>query len=111
MLYYLQMNCKRDNRMSEKKQEICKNCAHYRRHYILHKDRATAVNCGHCIAVRLKKRKPDDIACEHYEYCDYSADLPDRQEVVDYLTTDILKWIQEKEVPPVVERDEGFEFA
>ena len=95
--------------MHEKKEKTCKTCTHYRRHYIIHKDRATAVNCGHCVAVRLKKRRPDDAACGHYEYCDPSADLPDRQEVVDYLTVDFLKWVQEKALPPEVELDEGFD--
>ena len=93
--------------MENKKAHICKNCAHYRWHYILDKDRATAVNCGRCIAVRLKKRKPDDIACRYYEYCDHAANLPDRQGVVDYLSVDFLQWVQEKVLPPVVEGDEG----
>lgn len=87
--------------------KICRNCAHYRRHYILHKDRATAVNCGHCVAVRIKNRKPDDAACENYESFDHTTDLPGRQEVIDYLSTDFLKWVQEKVLPPVVEKDEG----
>ena len=90
-------------------EKICKNCAHYRRHYILHKDRAIAVNCGHCIAVRLKKRKPDNIACEHYEVCDHSTDLPDRQEVIDFLSTEFLRWVQGIVLPLEVDRDEGFE--
>jgi len=95
--------------MSEKEQEICKTCAHYWRHYLLHKDRATAVNCGHCVAGRLKKRKPDDIACEYYEYCDHSTDLPDRREVVDFLSTEFLQWVQAMVLPLEVDRDEGFE--
>ena len=90
-------------------EKICKTCTHYRRHYILHKDRATAVNCGHCVAVRLKKRKPDDTACEHYEYCDHSTDLPDRQEVVDFLSTEFLQWVQEMVLPLEIDRDEGFD--
>lgn len=89
--------------MREQKEKVCKNCAHYRRHYILHKDRATAVNCGHCIAVRLKKRRPDDAACGQYEYCDPAADLPDRQEVIDFLSTEFLRWVQEMVLPPVGE--------
>ena len=89
--------------------KVCKNCAHYRRHYIIDKARCTAVNCGHCVCVRIKKRRPDDPACEQYRYRDNHADLPDRKEVIDYMTTDFLKWVQEKMVPPYVEEDEGFD--
>lgn len=90
-------------------EKICKTCAYYRQHYILHKDRATAVNCGHCVAVRLKNRRPDDIACERYEACDHSTDLPDRQEVIDFLSTEFLQWVQAMALPLEVDWDEGFE--
>lgn len=61
--------------MREQKEKVCKNCAHYRRHYILHKDRATAVN---------------------YRLAGPAGD-------VDYLSTDFLKWVQEMVLPPVGE--------
>lgn len=80
--------------------KICKNCAHYRRHYVLEKERCSPINCGHCTHCRIKKRKPDRAACEHFEFRDNSADLPDRQEVISFLTTDFLREILKKPLPP-----------
>lgn len=91
--------------------KICKYCVHYRRHYILDKERCNPVNCGHCAYPGIKRREPGTEACVHFEYYEHSLDLPDRQEVISYLTTDFLKEMLEKMVPPVVEEDEGFEFA
>ena len=92
------------------KEKICKNCVHYRRHYILHKDRCTPVNCGHCIYPGLKNRKPDKAACVHFKFHDNSQELPDRQEVVNYLTTDFLKGILKMTIPPEIgSEDEGFD--
>ena len=92
-----------------KEERICKTCAHYRRHYIIDKERCTAVNCGHCVCIRIKKRRPDDRACEHYIFRDNDAEIPDREEVISYLTTDFLKGILEKALPPYVEMDAGEE--
>lgn len=74
-----------------KEERICKTCAHYRRHYIIDKERCTAVNC------------------EHYIFRDNDAEIPDREEVISYLTTDFLKGILEKALPPYVEMDAGEE--
>ena len=90
-------------------EKICKNCAHYRRHYILDKQRCTPVNCGHCIYPRIKKREPNRAACEYFEYRDNRVDLPDREEVVSFLTTDFLKEVLRMALPPMVEEDEGFD--
>ena len=92
-----------------KTERICKNCVHYRRHYVLNRERCTPVNCGHCTYPRIKGRKPDHEACAHFEFQDNSGDLPDRQEVIDYLTTDFLREVLEKRLPPEVGRDEGFD--
>ena len=89
--------------------KICNNCAHYRRHYVLGRERCTPVNCGHCSYPRIKRREPDNPACEHFEYRDHSGDLPDRQGVISYLTTEFLRDVLAKQLPPVIEGDEGFD--
>jgi len=91
--------------VEKEKQATCKTCDHYRRHYILEKERCTAVNCGHCVCVRVKKRRPDDLACGYYQYRDNSADIPDRLEVIDYLSKDFLKSVLEKCLPPYIDGD------
>ena len=81
-------------------EEICKNCVHYQRHYIVIKSLCTPVNCGHCDYPRIKTRKPDTKACAHFQYHNHSEDLPNRQEVVHFLTTEFLKEILKKTLPP-----------
>ena len=82
--------------------KICKNCAHYYRHYILQKDCCMPINCGHCTYRRLKTMKPEKAACENFEFHDHSVDLPNRQEVIHFLTTDFLKKVLEKPLPPEI---------
>lgn len=95
--------------ISVKYEKICKNCAYFQQHYTLDKECCMPVYCGHCTHGRVKKRKPDQMACEHYEYRDNNADLPDRQGVVHFLTTEFLKRVLEKALPPEIQTDEGFE--
>ena len=43
----------------------CKNCAHFHQHYGLDEKKLFRVFCGHCTAIRrIRKRQPDDRACE-----------------------------------------------
>ena len=85
-------------------EEECKNCVHYRQHYTLSNQRATAVNCGHCTQSRMKTRKPDAKACVHFvERMEINA--PDRMEVIRYLNTKVLQYILSLELPPEIEHD------
>ena len=90
-------------------EKVCKNCAHYRRHYIMDRDSCMAINCGHCICVRIKQRKPDAKACDQFVFRDNDANLPDREGVISYLTTDFLQEVLEKMLPPEIIMDEGFD--
>jgi len=36
-------------------------------HYTLAESKLFSVYCGHCTAGRLRRRRPDDRACEKYE--------------------------------------------
>lgn len=80
--------------------EMCKNCIHYYQHYVLSSDRCTAVNCGHCMHPRRKHREPDHPACVHYERCASPPDLPDREGVVNFLTTEMLEFVLRLKLPP-----------
>jgi len=51
--------------MSEDK--CCKNCKHFRQHYIKSGKRYNKIHYGHCVYPRLKKRETDQKACEHYK--------------------------------------------
>ena len=87
--------------------KICKDCAYFQQHYILDKDCCRRVYCGHCTHGRVKNRKPDRTACEHYKFQDQRSMFPDRQEVVHFLTTEFLKKVLEKPLPPDVVEDSG----
>lgn len=39
---------------------VCRNCRHFRQHYIQLGRRYVTTNCGHCVYPRLKSRRPDD---------------------------------------------------
>lgn len=48
---------------------VCYNCEHFVQHYIYYEDyeRFLICNAGHCVKPRIKPRKPDHKACEHFE--------------------------------------------
>lgn len=84
---------------------ICKNCVRFRQHYILSEQRCDVTNCGHCVYPRLKHRKPNDKACDNFQDRSNSHDLPDRQQVVRFLTKEILQYILNLKLPPEVEEE------
>ena len=48
-------------------EKTCGGCAHFRRHYIRYKSgRYMPLFDGHCVFPRLKPRKTDTRACEHF---------------------------------------------
>ena len=77
----------------------CKTCQHFHQHYILDRQSCRAVNCGHCTHPGLKHRKPEQPACSLYAP-GTGPDLPDRLEVIHYLTVDLLQYILQLELPP-----------
>ena len=90
------------------KEAKCGSCEFFLQHYIIDRRRCSTVNCGHCTYSRIKKRTPDMSACEHYVECTERG-LPDRAEVIHYLTTDFLKEILNMALPPEIGEDEGFD--
>ena len=91
------------------KEKTCKNCIYYRQHYLLDKECCMPVNCGHCVHGRTKQRKPSHRVCEHFESQPGGASLPNREETIYFLTTEFLKRIMEKPLPPEIKEDAGFE--
>lgn len=47
----------------------CENCKHFRRHYALDRDYCyfLALDYGHCVYPKLKKRDADIKACQYWE--------------------------------------------
>ena len=48
------------------KETYCKDCTHFRQHYIRFGYRYDVVSCGHCVYPRLKHRKPNNETCAHF---------------------------------------------
>jgi hypothetical protein len=46
--------------------ETCKTCKHFVRHYIRCRNRYEGLERGHCVHPRLKDRRTDTPACQHY---------------------------------------------
>ena len=80
----------------------CKDCRYFRQHYILNESMASAVNCGHCVAVRRRHCQPSGEACEKFE--EGTPTLPDRQAVLHFLTTSFLEYVQSLPLPPEMEK-------
>lgn len=47
-------------------QNYCKNCKHYRQHYVRLGKGYTEVDDGHCVHPRIKQRKTTTPACQHF---------------------------------------------
>ncbi len=45
----------------------CADCKHFRQHYIKKDNKFFAINCGHCVDPRLRKRLPLTAACPNFE--------------------------------------------
>ena len=80
--------------------QICKNCTHFRQHYTVDAEHYSALNCGHCTWPRIKHRKPDSKACEHFVLQTEPPLLPNRRSVVHFLHTRFLEYIMEMPLPP-----------
>lgn len=46
--------------------QVCCTCAHYHQHYCRGSKGYVEVDCGHCTAVYVKTRKPDQ-SCERWK--------------------------------------------
>ncbi len=48
-------------------ERVCKECVHFRQHYIKSGYRYSPIRYGHCVYPRLKKRESDASACICYK--------------------------------------------
>jgi len=48
------------------KNNTCRDCLHFRQHFIPWGDYFVPACCGHCVYPRLKHRTPDHPACPHF---------------------------------------------
>ena len=46
--------------------DSCKDCTHFRQHYVLSAGVYVPLNYGHCVARRRKKLQADSECCEHF---------------------------------------------
>jgi len=84
---------------------VCRNCQHYRQHYLLDSETAIPVNCGHCVYPRLKKRKPQSSACRYFLLHSNAVDLPDKDGLIQFLSTECLQRILTLPLPPAMKEE------
>lgn len=82
--------------------EICKNCIHYFRHYTLNTRRILQVYCGHCALSRVKTKRPDSMACEHFVL---ASDPKEAFVTKEYLSKQLLQYMQSLELLPTIEEE------
>ena len=80
----------------------CEYCVHFVQHYYLDEEYCAPLDCGHCIRGRSKHRKASSAACTHYTFRQKPSKLPDRDNVIHFLTTEFLQHILDLEIPPEV---------
>ena len=78
---------------------FCKTCAHYRQHYTLDQRKIFQVYCGHCTYQKIKTKRPDAKACEHY----LLSEVGEKAFVTrEYLSKALLKYMLELELLPEI---------
>ena len=82
--------------------QLCGNCVHFHQHYVLDAKRIFRIRYGHCSFSRVKKRKPDDNACDHYVYAP-----PDQDAFVtkEFLSKTLLAYFLRLELLPEIQED------
>lgn len=48
-------------------EKVCKDCKHFRQHYVKVEDRFVKAYCGHCTKPMLKYLPPDSEGCRYFE--------------------------------------------
>ncbi len=84
-------------------QKTCQDCIHFKQHYHLTESHGFMVDCGHCVCPGIKHRKASAKICERFQQRE-KADRPDRAKTIRYLTTELVQWIMELDLPPNIEK-------
>jgi len=77
----------------------CKTCAYYRQHYALDQRKIFRVYCGHCTYQKVKTKKPDAKACEHYLL---SEAVEKGFATKEYLSKSLLEYMLKLELLPEI---------
>ena len=83
-------------------ERICKQCKHFRQHFVLDSQVCVAINCGHCVYPQIKHRQAKRKACEYFAEREVPLNYPDRAEVLHFLTTELLRYVLTLELPPEI---------
>lgn len=83
-------------------QYLCKDCSHFRQHYILDANSCTAIDCGHCVYPRLKHRHARAPACANFSLRAAPPPLPATRH---FLSAEVLRWLRSLDLPPEVFTD------
>ena len=83
------------------KQNICGQCEHFHRHYVLDEQALMPACCGHCVYPRLKNRRPDAPACGNYVMGERKLPVSKH-----FLTMELVRWVQSLELPPEIREGE-----
>lgn len=80
-------------------ENFCKSCEYYHQHYVLDNKKIFRVYCGHCTYPKIRTRRPDSKACDHYLYKD-----PDESAFVskEYLSKALLAYMLKLELLPEI---------
>ena len=77
----------------------CKDCAHYRQHYILSEGKLFRIRCGHCTFRKARTRRPEAGIC-----LNYTEGVPDEDAFVSkaYLSKKLLNYFLGLELLPEI---------
>ena len=78
---------------------FCKTCAHYRQHYTFDRRKIFRVYCGHCTYRKVKTKRPDTKACEHYLLSETAEKAFATKE---YLSKALLEYMLKLELLPEI---------
>ena len=78
---------------------FCKTCAHYRQHYTFDQRKIFRVYCGHCTFQKIRTKRPDSKACEHYSQAEAAEKAFVSKE---YLSKALLEYMLDLELLPEI---------
>ncbi len=81
---------------------ICKDCIHFRQHYILTANGLLGICCGHCTLNNVKHKSPRKPACDDYSP---SPDIRDLFPRKNYVTKKLLEYLTTLEFLPDIKED------
>lgn len=87
------------------KQHTCQECRHFYQHYVVDDKQCVAIHCGHCTYPRLKNRRPEMPACDHFIIKDPPASIPWHQDVTQFLNSALVQYILSLDPPPDLQNE------